>query len=62
MYPERGESEEGKKIIVYREKEADEIDRLLEKYHGSRSAVAKELGISTTTLWRKMKKYGIERV
>ena len=62
LYPERDESEEGKKIIVYREKEADEIDRLLEKYHGSRNAVAKELGISTTTLWRKMKKYGIERV
>ena len=33
---------------------------LLEKYHGNRNAVAAELGISTTTLWRRMKKYGIE--
>lgn len=62
LYPECDMSEDGKKIIVYREKEADEIERLLEKYHGSRNAVAKELGISTTTLWRKMKKYGIERI
>ena len=33
---------------------------LLEKYHGNRNAVAAELGVSTTTLWRRMKKYGIE--
>lgn len=36
------------------------LKKLLEKYHGNRNAVAAELGISTTTLWRRMKKYGIE--
>lgn len=28
--------------------------------HGNRTLTAKKLGISTTTLWRKMKNYGIE--
>jgi PAS domain S-box-containing protein len=31
----------------------------LQRFHGSRSAAAKHLGISTTTLWRKMKKFAI---
>lgn len=35
------------------------IARLLEKHQGNRSRVASDLGISTTTLWRKMKKYDI---
>lgn len=60
LYPkiisQRGE----KKIVVYENPESEEIHGLLEKYHGNRSAIAKELGISTTTLWRKMKKYGLE--
>ena len=29
------------------------------KNNGSRQKTAKELGISTATLWRKMKKYDI---
>ncbi len=37
------------------------INRLLEKHHGSREKVAKELGVSKTTLWRYMKKYGLEQ-
>ncbi|WP_069999104.1 sigma 54-interacting transcriptional regulator [Cellulosilyticum sp. I15G10I2] len=35
------------------------IYKTLKKYNGSRKLVAKELQISTTTLWRKMKKYGL---
>ncbi len=31
----------------------------LQMFHGSRSDAAKHLGISTTTMWRKMKKFGI---
>ena len=30
------------------------------KYNGNRSKMAKELDISTTTLWRKLKKYNLE--
>lgn len=40
--------------------EAFEISTALKKYYGDRQLTAKELGISTTTLWRKMKKYNIE--
>jgi len=36
------------------------LRELLEQYHGNRVQVAEALGISTTTLWRRMKKYGIE--
>lgn len=35
------------------------ILQLLDKHHGRRDMVAEELGISKTTLWRKMKKYGV---
>ncbi len=35
------------------------IMQLLQKYNGNRSQTAKALGIDRTTLWRKMKRYGI---
>lgn len=36
------------------------IDQTLRKYNGNRTLTAKELKMSTTTLWRKMKKYGLD--
>lgn len=39
--------------------EAEKLRALLKKHMGNRGMVAEELHISTTTLWRKMKKYGI---
>lgn len=45
------------------EKEAAEPQRLketLEKYNGSRTLAAKALNISTSTLWRRMRRYGIK--
>ena len=48
------------KVVVYSSEEAAQLAALLKKHNGSRSLVAQELGISTTTLWRKMKKFGIE--
>jgi PAS domain S-box-containing protein len=39
--------------------EAEKIRTVLARYPGSRPKVARTLGISRTTLWRKMKKYGI---
>lgn len=35
------------------------IEQALARNHGNRSKAAQELGISTTTLWRRLKKYGI---
>lgn len=59
LYPEVKDNKSEEMIVIYKHPEAARIASLLEKCHGSRSAVAKELGISTTTLWRRMKKYGI---
>lgn len=60
LYPVYVDETDPKQQIVYRSPEADQLNSLLEKHHGNRSLVAKELGISTTTLWRRMKKYQIE--
>ena len=60
LYPNIQINDGKKHVVVYSSPEAEEINKLLEQYHGSRNLVAQELGISTTTLWRKMKKYGIE--
>jgi len=43
-----------------RDPNAERISKLLAQCHGNRSAVAQAMGISTTTLWRRMKKYGIQ--
>lgn len=59
LYPEVQSFDGVEKLVVYKQPEAEELTTLLAKYNGSRSKVAKELGISTTTLWRKMKKYGV---
>jgi PAS domain S-box-containing protein len=40
--------------------EADLIRRTLEKNYGHRERTAKQLGIHKTTLWRKLKKYGLQ--
>ena len=40
--------------------EATKLLGLLEQHHWNRSLVAKELGIGRTTLWRKLKKYGLD--
>ena len=48
-----------KHIVVYKDPEAAHIAELLEKHNGNRTMVAKEMNISTTTLWRKIKKHQI---
>lgn len=49
------------KVVLYKDKEAVRIAELLRKHSGNREKVAAELGISKTTLWRHIKKYGIEK-
>lgn len=61
LYPQTEGTGEERRIVVYRSEEDARLRSLLEKYHGSRRKVADELGISTTTLWRRMKKQGIDR-
>lgn len=59
LYPEEGEAWESieKEDAFYSEKE--EIVKALKLSFGNREKTAERLGISTTTLWRKLKKYGI---
>lgn len=47
-------------IVLYKDQKAVEIAALLKKHHGNRQQVAAELGVSKTTLWRYLKKYGID--
>ena len=39
--------------------ERDRIIELLDRHGGNRSLVARQLGVSRTTLWRRMKQLGI---
>ncbi|MDD3173093.1 MAG: helix-turn-helix domain-containing protein [Herbinix sp.] len=59
LYPIIHQQNNREKIIVYKDPEALVISEMLEKHGGNRALVAEELGISKTTLWRHMKKYGI---
>jgi len=46
--------------MTLEEAERHHIEKTLRRHGGNREAAADELGIHRTTLWRKMKKHGIE--
>ena len=60
LYPDMKEIKGESRTVIYRSPESIELLEILERCHGNRNLAAKELGISTTTLWRRMKKYGVE--
>lgn len=47
--------------VVYGDREAARLLRLLDEHGGNRKQVAEVMGVSKSTLWRKMKKMGIEQ-
>lgn len=59
LYPDVRMQGKEERVVIYKHPEAADIIDLLKKHNGNRNAVASEMNISTTTLWRKMKKYGI---
>ncbi len=59
LYPRKIRRADGTQV-VYRDPEAVRLTEVLKQCNGSRARAAKELGISTTTLWRRMKKYGVD--
>lgn len=54
-----GDPEEEQVIVQREEKERQYIGEILRKNGYSRNDTARELGIDRSTLWRKMKKYGL---
>ncbi len=59
LYPVIGKENGSVQIVRNQNPEALRIERLMERYNGRRTEVAEAMKISTTTLWRKMKRYGI---
>ena len=50
----------GAETLDLREQEQVMIERALKRFRGNRKQAAEALNISTVTLWRKMKQYGLE--
>ncbi len=48
-------------LLSMAEVEKEHIQLVLERHRGNATAAAKQLGISRTTLWRKLRAYGIKR-
>ncbi|NCC75371.1 MAG: hypothetical protein EOM08_02940 [Clostridia bacterium] len=59
LYPLIQHQEGRETVVVYQSPEAIAITQALENHQGNRELAAAELGISKTTLWRYMKKFGI---
>ncbi len=59
IYPPLGMEEAGEGRDLDQPAQVSELIRALELHEGNRAATAEELGISKTTLWRRMKRYGI---
>ena len=51
---------DGETLVLFKDQKAAEVAELLRRYDGNRGKVAAELGVSKTTLWRYIKKYGIK--
>lgn len=59
LYPFIREQNGTVQTVLLKNPEAVRIAKLLDQYDGNRTMVAEEMQISSTTLWRKMKRYGI---
>lgn len=49
------------RVVIYKDPKGVELAELLRRHNGNRAKAAAELGVSKTTLWRYIKKYGIEK-
>ncbi len=59
LYPEVEEIDGHSTRVIYQSPEAAKIQQALNDCGGNRQLAAQKLGISTTTLWRHIKKYGL---
>jgi transcriptional regulator with PAS, ATPase and Fis domain len=60
--PARGSLNAPPARVANHSPEAERIARALERASGTRERAAGSLGVSRSTLWRKMKKYGLEHL
>ena len=58
-YPVMEGAPGAERAVILKNPDAASLEELLAECKGSRTMAAQRLGISTTTLWRRMKKYGI---
>jgi transcriptional regulator with PAS, ATPase and Fis domain len=56
---QKGRARPGDETLDLQEQERNSIERALERFGGNRRKAAEALRISTVTLWRKMKQYGL---
>jgi transcriptional regulator with PAS, ATPase and Fis domain len=56
------EGEDPRDIWSLADIEREHIQRVLRRHGGNSTAAARQLGISRTTLWRKLRQYGLKRV
>jgi DNA-binding NtrC family response regulator len=56
---QKSRSRSGDDTLDLQEQERASIERALERFQGNRKKAAEALKISTVTLWRKMKQYGL---
>jgi DNA-binding NtrC family response regulator len=56
---QKSRSRPGDDTLDLHEQERASIERALERFGGNRRRAAEALKISTVTLWRKMKQYGL---
>jgi DNA-binding NtrC family response regulator len=56
---QKGRARPGDETLDLQEQERTSIERALERFGGNRRKAAEALKISTVTLWRKMKRYGL---
>lgn len=59
LYPASGLQNTEESNRIHRDPKAEELAEVLEQCHGDRTMAAERLGISKTTLWRRIKKYGV---
>jgi transcriptional regulator with PAS, ATPase and Fis domain len=60
--PARIDGEDSRDSWSLAEVEKEHIQRVLALHRGNATSAAKQLGISRTTLWRKLREYGLKRV
>lgn len=61
LYPERTGSAPQQQVLVISSDEERELRCALSEHPSDRDAVLKQLGISRATLYRRMKKYGLQQ-